>query len=99
MLQAILEAWWALPRELRRHQLLQTMAGDKEPGDRVVEGVGFVWEEANVPARNFFAKVLGRSPAYAEGSFVGFDRKEAIGEGDIVQWTGILTANPQDSGR
>lgn len=40
LLDAILTSWWELPRTRRRHQLLPVLVGDKEPGDKVVEGVG-----------------------------------------------------------
>lgn len=40
LLHAFLTSWWELPRARRRHQLLPVMVGNKEPGDKVTEGVG-----------------------------------------------------------
>lgn len=40
LLNAVLASWWELPRAPRRHQLLPIVVGDKEPGDKVTEGVG-----------------------------------------------------------
>lgn len=91
---AVLDSWWDLPREKRRHQLLPFIAGDKEPGDEVIDGVGFVWEETNIAAKNFFAKFLGQSVVSATGTFVDWDRREGR-EGALVRWQGTLAANPR----
>jgi hypothetical protein len=88
-----MESWWDLPREKRRHQLLPVIAGDKEPGDEVIDGVGFVWEESNLPARNFFAKMLGQKPVAATGTFIEFDRRDGR-EAQFLNWAGTLAANP-----
>lgn len=96
-LKAVLESWWALPREVRRHQLLPVIAGDSEPGDRVVEGVGFVWEQENTVARDFFAKALAQNAVAAEGVFVAIDQRDGR-FGNLVHWNGTLASNPYDSG-
>jgi RimJ/RimL family protein N-acetyltransferase len=91
---AVLESWWDLPREKKRHQLLPVIAGDKEPGDEVIDGVGFIWEETNIAARNFFAKVLGQAPVSATGTFVEFDQRDGR-QGEFVRWAGTLMVNPR----
>ncbi|KAK6087833.1 GNAT N-acetyltransferase [Seiridium cupressi] len=94
LFNAVMDSWWDLPRERRRHQLTPAVVPGKEPGDDVMEGVVFQWEEGNVPACNFFAKILKQAPASAEGSFESIDVREGR-EGNLVRWAGTLSANPR----
>ncbi|KAK6221624.1 hypothetical protein LQW54_001396 [Pestalotiopsis sp. IQ-011] len=93
MWRAVAGSWWQLPREMRRHQLLPLMVPGKDPGDEVIEGLGYVWEEDNLAARAFFAKVLKQKPVSATGSFVDFDRREGR-DLELVRWSGTLEASP-----
>jgi RimJ/RimL family protein N-acetyltransferase len=92
--KAVIDSWWDLPRERRRHQLIPALVADKEPGDDVSEGVVFQWEEGNMAAQGFFAKVLGQAPVTAEGAFESIDVREGR-EGQLIRWTGTLIANPR----
>lgn len=98
LFEAVIDSWWDLPREKRRHQLIRAVTPGKEPGDEVTEGVVFQWEEGNIAAQNFFAKVLKQSPVSAAGSFASFDSREGR-EGNLVQWAGTLVANPRPQGK
>ncbi|PSR83676.1 acyl-CoA N-acyltransferase, partial [Coniella lustricola] len=54
---ALLNSWWDLPRERRKHQLLPFCIGDQqEPGREVIERLELIWEADNVAACNFFPK-------------------------------------------
>lgn len=92
--RAIMDSWWELPREKRRHQILPLVAGEHEPGDEVIECVEFVWEENNVAAQKFFAKMLGQTPISAEGTFVSFDWREGR-EGKLERFAATLASNPR----
>lgn len=94
LFNAVINSWWDLPRERRRHQLIPAVVPGVEPGDDVSEGVVFQWEEGNVVARNFFAKVLSQAPVSAEGAFESVDTREGR-EGNIVRWVGTLNPNPR----
>lgn len=91
---AIMNAYWELPRERRRHQLVPLAARDYEPGDNVTECVEFVWEEENVAAQCFFAKVLGQAHVPVEGTFVSFDWREGR-EGELRVFAATVVANPR----
>lgn len=93
MFDAIVNSWWKLPREKRRHQLIPALAPGKEPGDEVAESIVFQWEDSNVQAREFFAKMLAGTPAAADGEFESCDTREGR-EGNIVQWFGTVARNP-----
>lgn len=89
-----LDSWWALPREIRRHQLFPLSTGWQEPGAKLIDGVGFGWEETNEPAAKFFPKVLSRGGAvFAEGFFEEFDQRDGR-EPQLLRWNGIITNNP-----
>ncbi|KAL4727088.1 hypothetical protein ACLX1H_005988 [Fusarium chlamydosporum] len=92
--KAVMDSWWDLPRERRRHQLIPAIAPGLEPGDTVPEGVVFQWEEGNNAAKCFFANVLAQAPVGAEGGFESIDTREGR-EGNIVRWTGTLVTNPK----
>ncbi|KAH8667061.1 acyl-CoA N-acyltransferase [Xylariales sp. PMI_506] len=95
--KAVTSSWWELPREPRRHQLFPVFVPqEKEPGDPVEDGMGFVWEETNIPARHFFNKMLGQAPIAAAGFFVDFDHREGR-EGNLVKWEGTLASNPRET--
>ncbi|KAL1848325.1 hypothetical protein Daus18300_013651 [Diaporthe australafricana] len=89
---AVMDAWWKLPGEKRRRQIIPVAVGDKEPGDEVTESIELVWEFDNEAARNFFAKMLGEK-ASLEASFVGFDWREGR-EGNLVRWAAAHISNP-----
>ncbi|CAJ0546946.1 Ff.00g015730.m01.CDS01 [Fusarium sp. VM40] len=91
---AVMDSWWDLPREKRRHQLIPAVAPTLEPGDPVPEGAVFQWEDGNDAARSFFAKVLAQAPVGAEGGFESIDTREGR-EGNLVRWTGTLVTNPR----
>ncbi|KAJ4267558.1 hypothetical protein NW762_003666 [Fusarium torreyae] len=91
---AVIDSWWDLPRERRRHQLIPAIAPGLEPGDAVPEGVVFQWEDGNDAARSFFAKVLAQAPVGAQGGFESIDTREGR-EGNLVRWTGTLVTNPK----
>lgn len=91
---AVMDSWWDLPRERRRHQLHPVIAADMEPGDKVTDCVAFVWDEANVPAHRFFDRMLGQTPVSLTGTFVEVDQREGK-EGEVVRWAGTLTRNPR----
>ncbi|KAJ0114124.1 acyltransferase [Diaporthe amygdali] len=76
LFKAVMEAWWKLPGEKRRRQLLPMVVGDKEPGEEVPEAIELIWEAENTAAQNFFTKTLGQSRLSLQGSFVGFDWRE-----------------------
>lgn len=65
----------------------------KEPGERVAEGIGFVWEGSNVVATNFFAKMLGQTRMAVSGTLDAIDLRDGR-EGSIVSWAGGLAENP-----
>jgi RimJ/RimL family protein N-acetyltransferase len=92
--RAVMDAWWALPGEKRRRQLLPIVAGDKEPGEEVRESIEMVWEADNEVARNFFTKMMGLEPKVAlQASFTGFDWREGR-EGNLVRWQAVQIASP-----
>lgn len=91
---AVMDSWWELPRQRKRLQLLPAIAPGKEPGDEMLEGVVFRWEEPNDAAREFFAKVLEQAPIYAEGGYESVDVREGR-EGNLVQFTGSLATHPR----
>jgi RimJ/RimL family protein N-acetyltransferase len=91
---AVMESWWDLPRERRRHQINTVLAPGKEPGDPVPEGVVFQWEDGNDAARHFFAKVLSQAPASAEGVYESIDDRDGR-EGNLVRWAGTVVPNPR----
>jgi RimJ/RimL family protein N-acetyltransferase len=98
---AVMTSWWDLPREKRRYQLHPFfVAPDKEPGDEVADAVGFVWEETNDAARNFFTKMQQQATytLAASGFFVDFDKREGR-EGTLVRWEGTLAVNPRSDVR
>ncbi|KAG8165648.1 hypothetical protein KVR01_004200 [Diaporthe batatas] len=92
--KAVLDAWWALPGEKRRRQLLPIVAGEKEPGDEIRESIELVWESENVVARNFFNKMMGVSKVSLQAVFVGFDWREGR-EGDLRRWEVVHVACPE----
>lgn len=91
---AVMDAWWDLPREWRRVQLMPSGMPNKEPGEVAMEGVVFQWEAENEIAERFFTKVLEHRPVFVSGSAVSHDRREGR-EDNIVTWKGLLTANPK----
>lgn len=91
---AVLNSWWDLPRELRRHQLLPIAAGNKDAGQEVHECIELVWEGDNIPAGHFFAKMLGKAPVTLEGFFESFDWREGR-DGDLIRWCAALALNPR----
>lgn len=96
LFHAVMDSWWDLPRERRRQQLIPAGMPGKEPGDDAMEGVVFQWELGNSAAEGFFSKVLENSPVFVSGSAVSFDTREDR-EGNLVTWTGLLTANPRSA--
>lgn len=94
LFNAVMDSWWNLPRQRTRRQLLPVLAPDKEPGEEMLEGVVFQWEEPNDVARDFFAKVLKQAPIYAEGGYESIDAREGR-EGNLVQWAGSVVTNPK----
>lgn len=94
LFRAVMDSWWELPREIRRHQLFPIVAGDKEPGQKVTECIEFAWEGTNDVANKFFAKMLGHSPVSHEGYYEDFDRREGR-EGNLVRWCGADAVNPK----
>lgn len=95
LLDAILDVYWDLPREWRRHQLLPGIVPEgKEPGDKVIDHLEFVWESSNTMAGNFLCKALGKAPVSHEGFYEAFDFREGR-EGDLVKWGGQLLVNPR----
>lgn len=91
--RAVMDSWWALPREPRRHQLFPVVAGDREPGQSVTECIEFAWESTNDVANKFFSKMLGHAPVSHEGYYEEFDRREGR-EGNLVRWCGADAVNP-----
>ncbi|KAF0644714.1 hypothetical protein NXS19_002198 [Fusarium pseudograminearum] len=91
---AIMDSWWDLPREKRRHQLIPIVAPGKEPGDKVDECVVFQWEASNEVARNFFAKILAQAPVAAQGGCESMDTREGR-VGNLITWSGTLICNPR----
>lgn len=94
MFHAVMDAWWALPRAPRRHQLLPLVAGDAEPGQVVTDCVEFFWEASNDVADKFVAKALGRLPISHEGYIETFDWREGR-EGELRRWGGTIAVNPR----
>lgn len=92
--KAFMESWWDLPRKRRPHQIIPLLAPGLEPGDRLKEGVIFQWEDGNVAAREFIAKMLTQAPVHAEGGFESIDMREGR-EGQLVRWVGTLSENPR----
>ncbi|KAK7923617.1 acyl-CoA N-acyltransferase [Apiospora marii] len=94
MLKGWLGSWWALPREIRRHQLFPLATGWQEPGAELSDGVGFGWEESNAAAAAFFHKVLSADGGvFAEGFFEEFDQRDGR-EPQLIRWNGIIRNNP-----
>ncbi|KAM0189321.1 hypothetical protein ACHAPA_007873 [Fusarium lateritium] len=92
--KAVMDSWWDLPRERRRHQLIPLLAPGMEAGDRMHECVVFQWEDGNEAAKSFFAKVLAQAPVAAEGGCESIDVREGR-EGNIITWKGTIIANPR----
>lgn len=91
--KAVMESYWNLPRQRRRHQLCPAfVSAGTEPGDEVADAVGFVWEESNSAARAFFEKVLGAPTVETAGFFVNIDNREGR-KGDLVRWEGTLAVD------
>lgn len=100
MFDVIFNSWWDLPRSPRRQQLLPALLPNKEPGDEVVEGIGFIWEESNKAAASFFPKMLTRHGMRMEHSGTVETRDDRPGRvGNLVKWTGGLVENPRSQGR
>lgn len=94
MVNAWLDSWFSLPREIRRHQLFPLATGWEEPGAELIDGVGFGWEESNAAAGAFFPKVLSPDGAvFAEGFFEEYDQRDGR-EPQILRWNGIIRSNP-----
>lgn len=92
---ALLDSWWDLPRERRKHQLLPFCIGDpQEPGGEVVERLELIWEADNVAACKFFPKSLNQVPLSDKGFFTGQDWRKGR-EGDLVRWAGTMVTNPR----
>lgn len=91
--KAVLDAWWALPGEKRRRQLIPIVAAGKEPGEEIRESIEIVWEADNEAARNFFTKMMGESKVSLQANFVGFDWREGR-EGNLVRWQTAQIACP-----
>lgn len=89
-----MDSWWDLPREWQRLQLHAAVTPDKEPGEKVIEGVVLQWEAGNDAAKAFFAKMLQQNPIAASGGFASIDRRPGR-EGNVVYLTGMLVANPK----
>ncbi|KAK2074828.1 hypothetical protein P8C59_009002 [Phyllachora maydis] len=91
--EAVVGAWWELPRALQRHQLFPPIVPDKEPGDELEEIIGFMHESHNKAAEAFLAKMLrGSRLSQQAGSLVTFDMREGR-EGNIVNWAGRVSEN------
>lgn len=90
---AVMNSWWALPRETRRVQLLPVATQGMEPGSRAVDGVVFQWENGNEAAELFVGKVLANNPVFVSGTATSFDQR-AGREGEVVTWAGLLAVNP-----
>jgi hypothetical protein len=69
---------------------------DKEPGDEVREGVGFIWETSNEAAAGFFPKMRAQYQLRMQynGTIDTWDSRPGR-EGSIVSWTGGLCENPR----
>ncbi|KAJ4014178.1 hypothetical protein NW752_005897 [Fusarium irregulare] len=92
--KAVMDSWWDLPRERRRHQLVPLIAPSKEPGDKVDECVVFQWEASNDVAKHFFAKVLAQAPVAAQGGCESIDTRDGR-EGTLITWAGTMISNPR----
>ncbi|KAH8647984.1 hypothetical protein BX600DRAFT_443318 [Xylariales sp. PMI_506] len=90
--EALIGAWWDLPRELQRHHLFPAIVLGKEPGDEVEEIIGFVYEDGNQAARGFFNKMLQGSRLKESGSLSTFNTRNGR-EGTIINWTGRVSEN------
>ncbi|KAK7403711.1 hypothetical protein QQX98_010514 [Neonectria punicea] len=97
LFNAVMDSWWDLPRQRKRHQLHPIMAPGKEAGDEMLEGVVFHWEEGNDVARDFFAKVLEQAPVLVQGGYESIDEREGR-EGNLVHFTGSMAARPRPRG-
>lgn len=93
MFRGFLDAWWALPRQRRRHQLVPFSTGYREPGEEVVDAVGFVWEEDNAAACAFFSRMVNRDFLGVEGKWLDVEHRDGR-EPAIVNWEGALIHNP-----
>ncbi|KAK6840856.1 hypothetical protein PG987_001716 [Apiospora arundinis] len=79
---------------LKKEYWRQGYGAEVEPGAKLIDGVGFGWEETNEPAAKFFPKVLSRGGAvFAEGFFEEFDQRDGR-EPQLLRWNGIITNNP-----
>lgn len=93
--RAVLAAWWALPGEKRRRQLLPLVVPPgKEPGDEIRESIELVYEADNVAAVSFFTKMLGLSKHALQAEFVGWDWREGR-EGSLLRGYATHVACPQ----
>lgn len=93
MFRAFMDAWWALPRERRRHQLVPFATNYREPGEEIADAVGFAWEEDNAAARAFLARMLNPDFLGAEGKWMDIEHRDGC-EHAIVNWEGALMYNP-----
>ncbi|KAF4446862.1 n- gnat protein [Fusarium austroafricanum] len=91
---AVMDSWWNLPRERRRHQLIPLVAPGKEPGDKMRECVVFQWEAGNEAATQFFAKMLAQAPVVVQGGCESIDTRPGK-EGTLITWAGTMIANPK----
>lgn len=49
LLTAFMQSWWDLPRAVTRHQLHPLLQGNKEPGERIIEGVALYVSAEQLP--------------------------------------------------
>lgn len=60
LFNAAMDLWWTFAARTKRLQLIPAIALGKEPGDKMIEGVGFQLEDSNDVLWSFFAKVLAQ---------------------------------------
>lgn len=94
LFRAVLDSWWDLPRELRRHQLLPSAIDNPPPGSLVRDRLEMIWEADNDAASHFFPKALSQVPVAHEGFFTSLDWREGR-EGNLVRWAGTMIQNPR----
>lgn len=94
LFKAVLDSWWDLPRELRKHQLLPSAIDNPPPGSLVRDRLEMIWEADNDAASHFFPKALSQVPVAHEGFFTSLDWREGR-EGNLVRWAGTMIQNPR----
>lgn len=97
LFQAVLDSWWALPRQRRRRQLHPLALPDRAPGATIRDQVVIHYEATDKSADAFFNNVCKGMVIYVIGQAEDFDGREGR-ERDLKTWFGRTVVNPMGLG-